>query len=380
MTLVACSPFIYPEPGATLSGHTSNTGHASITLDGASEYAAFIFHAPATGTIVGACVRGGTVTTGTTGGSEIAVTIEGVSATTGGPDGTPKSGGSGTLAIVATTDNNKMFTDGFGSGATAFSGVSVTEGDLLALRIKNPASNVPSFTILGYRNLIPYNTAAYEFPYWGSNTSGSWAATGSAIFGGIEYGTGGYLQLGETISPYLAYTEYTYANNTAQKEYGAKITVPFKCRVTGAVVITTGGGDFDCLAYDSGNTAITGASVSMDKDIHFNQSAGDSAAAWRVKFPTPFELTAGDYCYIAIKPTSTTTLVLGGLSVESSGFLTGCIGGGNVILVNRATQGSGAWTETNTVEPRIFLIIDKLDDASGGGSGSHIQSRVQVGM
>jgi hypothetical protein len=82
-------------------------------------------------------------------------------------------------------------------------------------------------------------------------------------------------------------------------------------------------------------------------------------------------LSANTTYYVLCKPTTTTNLFLGYQDASAAAHLGQLSGGTAIHGVNRATAGSGAFTQETTRRYAISLIADAFDDGLGGGAAAY---------
>ena len=359
MALVAVPQFLYPNRFYRID---EDAAFSAVTLDAASEDVNPVFEIPETGTVIGAGFRTMTVTTGAT----IDITLEGIDAATGLPDATPLANATGT-AIIANTDDNLWITDGYGGG-TAWGNVSVTRGQKVALCIAQPAASPGSMQVATLKAPV-----FGGFPYYTTNISGTPAKAGTVLpVLGLEYTGGIYYQIcGGLYLPASVISAHSWDNNDATTEYGAKITVAMATRACGVSI----GGEFDkgtdilIDLYSADGTTVIASTGTVDTNIQISYSGGAGDSPYTLQFTTPVELAAGAIVYVGIKPQgSAFTVDMQYSGANDTALMSAMPGIGNVIKVSRATQGTGAWTETTTHEPFISLICDRLSDGAGGSA------------
>jgi len=367
MALTDVNPFPYPNWARFLKMPATTLIANVQTLDAASEYEAVVFRIPKSGTVIGMGFRTATVTTGAT----VELTLETVSSATGLLTGTLYHANATGTAIIANTDDNVWVEDGRGGG-TSWGSFSVTRGDLVAVRIKNPAASPGNLQVAGF------TTAANSgFPYRVTNTGGSDAKGNSvnATSFALEYDGGVYYPLDYGLGlafPVFGNGAYTWDNNDAQTEYGMRILWPFKARVVG--IECTGefdrGIDLIITVYNAAGTALASTpTIYKDQQMSYGGGSGDPTHL----FPLDTELTldSNTEYFIGFKPQgNTSTIDLSYVTVNSSALLGAMPGGGAAYGCYRATQGSGSWTTETTRVPYVALIVDQLDDGASGGGGS----------
>lgn len=345
----------------------------AANLTSASHKFAAIFEIPVTGTVVGAEWRTGTVTTGST----MDLTLETVDAATGMPTGTLYDAAAVGTCIVASSDDHVWINDGFGGG-TAWGSVTVTKNNRVALVVGQPSSSAGSLLVAGRSRVT-----SSQFPYSATNTSGSWVKNANAMSLALEYSGGVYYPIASGVFlPVNACSAYSWDNNDAKTEIGAKITVSAPIRAVGVVVGAEldKGVDTVIALYDSGGSEIA-TTPTIDTNILFNFGGGAGDAATFVDFTSPVEIAAGSTVYVGLKPqASTATIDLAYYGVNAAAHLAAMPGGGKIIKVDRATQGSGSWNEVTTEEPFIALICDQMSDGAGGGGGGVSRARAGSGL
>lgn len=212
--------------------------------------------------------------------------------------------------------------------------------------------------------------------------SSAWAAvTGISPAVGFVYGSTVYPAIGGTIQASSA--TYAYHNNTSgADEYGNKITVPFKCGVTGLwsdYALSTLGTDSLIVAALQ-NSSRTTLATSVCK--YYELSNRTYPGSQRHMFTSPVTLSAGDTVYATFGSQSTSvTHTRYAATFDSSAYRQACCQGANALMVKRLdaiswsggtpTVGNGTFTEVDTEVLPCGLIIDQLDDgASAGGGGA----------
>jgi hypothetical protein len=161
--------------------------------------------------------------------------------------------------------------------------------------------------------------------------------------------------------PYSAFNTHPYAANTAvADEYAIPFSVPFPCQVDGLWAVVAPTGDFELLLYD-GTTALATISV----DANAIRTSGSSF----LEFPiASVSLLANHTYYVALRPTTTTSITAYSHDVADANHLSVHSGGITATYVTRLNQ--GAWASP-TATRRLWagVMISALDDGVGGGSG-----------
>lgn len=343
----------WPEVGSdiiTTIGFTTTT----YLIDAADEKAAAILQAPKTGTISAITFRTGVVTTGAT----VDVRVETVDPATGDPTGTLFGTNTNGSQVIGNGDDQVLFT------TTLTAGASVTQGDLLAVVIVNPAGSPGNMQIL----TLSTNTISFGYFPYGSLYTGSWAKIAAPPpISGLQYNDGSYGYIPSVvIAATTTTTSFNSGTNPNHRALRFQVTAP--CRVRGCWVAVDLDGDADVLLvadnWDGTNGAAL-ARVSLDKDVRRAATPG----AFFEMFPTSVTLAANTTYRLVLKPTSVTNIVAQAYTVASTAQFDQ--NGGNqqcyLSTANNPT-GSGDWSPTTTTRPFMGLLIDQFDDGASVGS------------
>jgi hypothetical protein len=309
----------------------------SLVIDASGEKVAFIFPVPKSGDIRKVSFRLGLVTTGQT----LKASLQDVDLTTGDPDGSIDQ--SGTVA-VANNDDNTWKTVTFGADRT------VTRGDLLAcvLEFDSTVGNLA----IEVNSLNPYANVYVD------HFTAAWVkqARGPQLV--IEYSDGSFAPiLGASAG---TQTSRDYNNGSTPDEIALRFSFPFPVRVMGAGFYGRLSGDCDLVLYDQ-TTALD--SVSLDSNV--NQPASDGKFVG--VFATSFDAAAATAYRLAVKPTSGTNVRLHTMDFSAAGHQDQMPGGDDCFWSERTD--AGAWSDTTTRRPMIFLVVEAADDAAGAGGG-----------
>jgi hypothetical protein len=329
-----------------LWSRSGTANFTSVLLDAENEAQALICQVPQTGTIDRIAFRTAAVTTGAT----VTCTIQGVSATTGDPDGTPI--GTGTVAIADADDNVwKECT----LGTTA----SVTRGNLMAVVITVPAGFNGNLAELG---TVADWIQGWQFPYQSAFQGGAWAKSANAPCVAVRYSDETYPPLGTL--PVSAIAATTFNSGSTPDERGLKFTVPFPARLSGLVVHGTYGGGGTLKVYDSDDTTVL-TSLALDPEQFNSTNVGPG----RFLLPATCSLSKNTAYRATLLPGSGTNNTLVDLTVASAALL-GALDGGTAFHLCSRTDG-GSWTDTTTQRPLISLVLDAFDDAAQDAGAVH---------
>jgi hypothetical protein len=337
--------FKFPEwPGHEAAAPPAFT---ATLLDAAGEYISMVVRAPKAGTIKKAHFTTGTVTTGAT----LDVTIEGVSATDGQPDGTPLTNGT-TTVVVADTDDNAVKTATFATGPT------VTAGQLIALKIANPAVSPGNLNI----NRVLGPLAAAGFPYAATSLAGVPDKQSAIPVFGLEYSDGSFPFIAG-VYPTTALGTDAITTATTPDEVGLRFAFPVPVKISGiwCCVTVANAAAMDVVLYDSDGSSVL-KTISVDED----QLESNSASMHAFMFDAEVTLTKDLFYRAVIKPTAG-TVTTRDFAVPTAAQMDAFMGGQNFHKTERTD--AGAWTNTTTERPWIGVLVSALDDGAGASGG-----------
>lgn len=326
-------------------------GNLNFVLDAAGEQCAFIFQAPA-GTIRKIGFRVATVTSAPTGNHDIR--LETVDLSTGLPTGT----------LVGTNTNAAALLNSTGwKEVTLTADATPTEGDLIAIVIKAPATN--------FGNIRPATLAGIvqNLPYSVTTAGGKTTLIGAC---GVMLDDGTVPNVGTWPINAINSVSWDSADNPDRR--GFRFKVPGTVRLGGLRAWVDADGLFDLLFYDSNGTSVTTVKANVDPDARGSTSVGEHLI--RLTGANCQELDAETWYRLVLLPTTSNNIALSEIQVGAAAWLGGLPGGVNMhwTQVNGAPANEAAWTNTTTSVPYGGLIFDQIDDGTGAGSGeqSHV--------
>jgi hypothetical protein len=324
---------------------------SSLTINDDTDEIAFIVEIPATGTLSQLYFYTGTITTGENG---IPVRLETVG-TDGNPSGTlidsPTNAATGTVDI-ANTDDSVIKTVSINSG----SGVTVSYGQIVAIRIKRNTSGSLSGALFSYSS-SPGSPGISGVRDYNIGGAGVWTKTTakpllSVLINSVWYPiarcTGGGVKAGSV------------DNIASPKERGMLINVPVAMRAIGAIINGTfaAGSSFVLSLYeDPTGTPVLRASTPVT-DTDSVQSASSRGVS-RL-FAVPFNLMPNTDYVIVLTPQDATALGINYLTCNAT-YANSNPAGPRGTFFGRDNSASGAFSETNTRIPLICLIVDQVD-------------------
>lgn len=312
----------------------------ALTIDAAGEKVAGIFRVPKSGTISKVGFRTVTVTTSQT----LRVGLQTVSASTGDPTGSAY--GSMVAGTQASPASDTAYAVTLGTPATA------TVDDVIAIVIEfdSTAGNLQLATIAGADRV--------GFPYTDWFTSSWTKASFNPLAYWVEYDDGS-VEVIHSIYPFSAINSVSFASNSTPDERAMKFTLTFPSRLSSVELVTSVSAAFDLVLYE-GTTALV--TKSFDPD----QVGTGSTCRWTVPFLSG-TLAAGTAYYLAMKPTTTSTVNLNDFDVLTANIMDALDGGQAFHFASRTD--AGAWSATTTKRPLMGLKFDQFSDGAGGGGG-----------
>lgn len=319
----------------------SGTWSVSILLDAAGEKAAFITKAPKMGNIAKIHFRTGTVTTAT----DTDVRVETVDIATGDPSGTLW--GTNTNVIVpasSITSNNWIV-------ATLTSPASVNKGDIFAITIA--PTGTPNY------NILRYDTISSNFPYVDHYTT-LWTKSNRLPILILEY-SDGYMSTCEVGGALPSRQVRSFNANSTPDEVGNKFFLPFKYRLVGVSYH---------VEFLNGNPSIrvyVGSTPYESIPIYPGVEASTSPYYQTHLLTTPIVVDPNTTIRVTVTTDSTSTAAVETSYISISSHIDAFPFGTSITTTQR-TDG-GTFTDVNTSREFCTILIDQLDDGSGGGSG-----------
>lgn len=333
----------------------------AMTFDGTGDRLALITWVTETRLLRTVWFRTGTVTTA---GATFQIQIEGVDAS-GNPDGVAKYTNANGTVNVATTDDSIWK----GVVINGGDGVTVTKGDLIAVVLTVSSGTPNTVIIAGTPTTVGWVYG--NMPYLVQDTGGgSWARLASAstalclAFKDLE----DFWQVpGGTVTHGL--THQAIGNDA---ERGLRFQVPWPMRVTGMRVRMpnlAAGSAFRARLY-SGTTTVLAESINSSTDIDGDVvSLATQDNFYDIFFPESPELAANTTYYATIWQKNANSVSIHEATVSSADYMAAMSCGAEWHSCSRAAGGTGAWTETDTIRPDMYLWVDGFDDGAGSGGG-----------
>lgn len=332
--------------------------NAAFLMDATAEKVAVVLEIPTTGTIEKIGFRLGTVTEEDT----LKCGLYALDAS-GDPDTATAYGGmtAGTITFADADDNTWQLCT-LGGNATA------TRGNKVGVVIEYNSFVDGNLSLNMIQSDFGGNSSSVGFPYVDHFTASWGKQTGVLPVVSLEYSTALYNYI-EGVYPVLTVTNTTYNTGSAADEIALRFQLPFPARLSCFNIRMTPGtaADFDVILY-TGTTATE--TYSWDGDVR----AG-GANFHRGCFTTPRDIAANTAYRVALKPTTATSIVLQRWTTSTAATM-GMIGGG-VQFYESTRVDAGAWTDTTTNRPMIYLGFDQLDAGAGGGGGTRGYTFVQ---
>lgn len=346
MAIVTCPEIQWP--GFIPVSNSRNPSFAGLTLDAATEKAATILQAPKAGTILKVGWRSATFTSS----GNADVRLETRDAATGDPSGTLLA--TNTNATQAVAAANTWMTTTLTAGAT------VTKGQIFAVVIAYSSGNWQ--VALADSVILSAN-----YPY-GDHFTGAWAKQGTTMAMALEYSDGSYAFI-PGVLPTTTYGATRIDTGTTPDEIGCLFTATHALRVTGWGGYLDLDNDADIVLYDTDGTTPL-LTHSIDKDDR-QANSGGTFHGW---FSSTVNLVAGSQYRLVMKPTTGATgPIIYEWNVASAAVMGALPGGSDWVRTERTN--AGAWTQTTTARPQLWLVVNGIDSGDGGGRG-HIWTPV----
>lgn len=325
---------------------------AVLDANASTDYVAAIIKFPASGKLLKVGIRTSTVTTA----DPINVTIETVDPATGAPSGSLyAAGASGSVAAPASNTTYWVEINGA-------NGIDVNLGDIVAIRL---ALDYTDGNLQVYIKGSAAHTYAFPYVYEYLNSSATLRAQSINI--GLEYQTLGIIPFHLATPATVSGPSSTWSDSDFKK--GLVFQVPYKCRVSGAIIYADIDNDAQMLFYDS-DQATALETITLDKDIRQSTSGG----FFHIPFSASRILTINTNYRLVIQPSAGGNITYQYLTVTDDGAFTAMSGvefgtTWQYTECNGAPANEASWSNTATQRPLFGLIIDQLDDGANSGGG-----------
>src|SRR3990167_6192646 len=355
MALVDCPAFLFPGP---LRAQCGGTSFAANAMADANDAVAGFCAIPKAGNITKIGFRTGTSS------SPVGTLAVGLYApdANGDPDvatGAYKGMVVGTQANPAA---NTSYTLTLGTQATA-----VVKGDTV----------LPTITWSAYTS-GSVNIQTHD--YNGGNTTYKdvWAtawtrAAGQGVFW-LEYDDGSYAYIGN-LFPGVTITTANYKTSASPDEVALRFnpTAPFRAAgIWFKGRPTTVAATYNAVLYNAASSALETTTCNPATNV-----LAASGLQYHL-FDTPVALTAGLVYRVAVLPTADVDVAVMNWTAPTNAVLDQTPGGKEFFLSTRAD--AGAWTDSDTQKPVMGLIVDQIDDATGGAGGLLVHSGMTGGL
>jgi hypothetical protein len=369
MSLIALPGTMF-YPSVISIPYSSNSISAArvVTLDAVGDLNGISFQVPAeySGKSISKIgFRTGTVTTG----GDLDVSVQLLDA-----DGLPggvATGGSTVAETIGAGDDNTWFTSTLGTNHA------VTVGEWLCAIVEVAAASAFDGQVTGHRHGIFGAVQPYRL-----NSADGGGTVNKFDIGldhvpsmAVGFSDGSWLNT-PGMYPVNAGGQETFISTDADAEHGLYFQVPFPCRVVGVVMNGGGvqaGADYSVHLYNSaGVPQDVGANrlattITIDSDYCESTTL---ATGRTIYFTSAVTLSKDTWYRIGLEAKTVNNTRLGYFEVDSGDatLMQAMPGGTNYYYTE--DDGAGGWTNTNYRMPLIYLIIDQIDDGTGGGGGT----------
>jgi len=336
----------------------ANPGSGTPNLMNASgESVALTFEANVTGTITKVSFKLGTVTTG----DDLKISIQGIVATTGLPDGVIN--GSASVETIADTDDNIWV-----ETATTGLAASVTRGGRFCVVIEFNSFVAGNLEIDSWGN-----TPRTLFPYILHDSGAGFVKDDRAPLLGLNYG-GTFHERSDLPWPILSvdWGTSTWDNADNPDERGLKFKTAVESKLTAVrfLIRASVGDNIEVKLYSDGSPGTLLETIIIDKDLY---SATNITEQMTVYFTSDHTLAADAFFRITLEPISTSATMRSGFFITNSSAEMGQLPGGTDIIWTERNNAASTWTDDSSKRALIYPII--TDIAAGGGGGSKLAGR-----
>ena len=355
MAIATAKSRLYLPPAPVGYTTTPTFTTTALVIDAINETAGFIVEAPKTGNIRKVLWGTRVVTTGAT----VDVRLETIDRT-----GTPAIN-SGTLwgtttngsQVVADGDDNATFLTQLTADAA------VTQGDPIAVIIKNPGASAGTMQIAGLGD-----DSDMRYPYTLNNGA---ASTGAPIVG-FEYSDGTYEPIDGAYPIAGTITTHTYGSGSTPDTIGFRYQLPYPHRVRGFWAWADFDGDATARLVTSAYHQANATGILASKSINNEDRMTTTAGIHKFMFPTSVEQAASTNYRLIVEP-GATTIALYDFSMLSLASMDAWLGDEFHLTTAKDPTQDSDWTNYNSGTFRMLfggLILDGFDDGAGGGSVS----------
>lgn len=322
------------------------------TIGASGDKHAYIIRVPKTGTL-----RSFYITNASSdqlgAGSTVRFSFQGVSTTTGDPNGTISHYKNAAWNDVPPGTLPRWFSiEPMTSDGTAVGSLlEVTEGQLLACVIDwtvYTGSDLLGVRAWGAPSGDNWNQLCYMTNY--SASGAAWTKSAHTPSFGLLYDDGTYGYIPGWVGAQSVETN-TFNNASTNDEIGLRFTVPAKCKMNGAMVRIDLDGPCDIVLYDSdGTTALATTSLIAGARV-----ATTGLWGW---VPLVEQTLSADTAYrLVVKPTSTTSVVIYGWVTANQLALSLFQGNGQEWYQTKRADAAATWTDDSTRQPLIYPIF-----------------------
>lgn len=295
-----------------------------------------------------------------TGGTDLRLGIQATSSTTGPPmqpDGSWAAAG----AAFATVADSSITANTWLRSGTVGGTLSVSNGDMMCLVVEpeNYAGS-DSYVIRGVGTKANYTSIPVIY------NGSAWSIPGGigAMLHMLEFTDGTFGSIGLGLPLNAVGTSVTYNSGSSPDEIALKIQPSVSMVVVGMCSenpYSASTGDFEWVLYN-GTTAL--ATVATDVNRLYSTTSATTVCAY---FPTAQTITAGGTYYAALKPTTTNNISIKYNAVADASYW--AVYGGGAGMGYSTRTDAGAWSDTSTRRPTIWLLVSGVTTTGGGSTG-----------
>lgn len=320
----------------------------TATLDAAGEYVAYVFVAREDMTISHVGFRSGTAS----GSPTMEARIEIVDAATGLP--------SGTLWAMNTNGTTGAISSNANTLQALTASATITKGQTFCVKILYASGTSLNIQILSTLQVWTSSSLPYQVLNTGTPTKAALSTGVSGIALGSSATT--FYQVPGAL-PVSAAAASNF-NNSGGARRGMLFTIPFNARIIGVRWYSANSvGDYSVCVFDSTGNELSNSCTAFEGDV----SSASNGGALTNYFDNTVTVTAGTQYRVAVEPSSATNITFQTYTVPSTDYLS-ALPGGTAAQYTTYTSGGGWVDSTPTQVPLMDILIDQIDNGSGGGT------------
>jgi hypothetical protein len=349
MALIDVPELWLPRPGVI-----SSFALQAVTLDAQNEKVAWILRANKTASIKAFKLRLGTFAAT----RNFTFSVQTVDATSGVPTGTLWATNTSVTVSLGSGNNNEWYTT---PDLTA--NASVTSGTDVFAVVMNYDDSATDLTTVNYGS-FGFQVREVAFPYTATFSSGAWSKLDKSPNIVIVYSDGSIQEM-PGVSVFKTMTSLNFNSGSTINRRSMRFRTPVQMRASGFSINHNCVGDCNVLLRQDDDTAISGTTISIDKDIR-NLTVG---APYQADFPTKPTIAADTFYRLCVEPTTTANITWYYVEADSQAMLDVYEAGSDVHeSVWDTSLNPDQWVNNLNIRPAMAIRFDQIEQGAGGGS------------